>query len=263
MMLKDSECSANLFVALTFNVSLGSRHLFFSVLFNPVGFLGKDVSPRAWTNTTGKPQISQILSYKNMFLKIDFAGKNKGLGPLNPAPQAAFVLMSGLQITEKCSPYWRMFGDFCLWAEQQSEVQRWVESWRQNRDITKGELYKALKAWAEFAQRFTKCWSWSWKHKLQFQFTTDGLGELRACSPLRFSFHIYRLRMINSKVLCASRAAVESCTDVRKNWSSGDRALAKHVQTACGVPWAATEDSSEQKHVFSYGKDSFYWGRSI
>ena len=47
MMLKDSECSANLFVALTVSVSLGSRHLFFSVLFNPVGFLVKDVSPRA------------------------------------------------------------------------------------------------------------------------------------------------------------------------------------------------------------------------
>lgn len=64
--------------------------------------------------------------------------------------------------------------------------------------------------------------------------------------------------MINSKALRASRAAVESCTDVRKSRSSGDRALAKHVQTAWGTLWAATEGSSEQKHAFSYGKDSLY-----
>lgn len=41
--------------------------------------------------------------------------------------------------------------------------------------------------------------------------------------------------MINSKALRACRAAVESCTDVRKSRSTGDRALAKHVQTAWGL----------------------------
>lgn len=49
---------------------------------------------------------------------------------------------------------------------------------------------------------------------------------------LGFSFHIYRIRMVNSKALRAPRDVAESCIDMRKNRSSGEGALAKHVQTA-------------------------------
>lgn len=74
-MLKDSEHSANLFVAApTLHVSLGSCCSFF-VLLNPVGFLGKDVSPRE----------APDLSHKSLRLRTEIAWQEHVSRPLNSA----------------------------------------------------------------------------------------------------------------------------------------------------------------------------------
>lgn len=80
----------------------------------------------------------------------------------------------------------------------------------------KGELNKAQKAWAEFAQKFTKCQS---RNKLKFQFTTDCLDVLSkpfCLSEIQFS-HLQNTGGKFQSPVCVSRDGAESCTDVRKN----------------------------------------------
>lgn len=139
-------------------------------------------------------------------------GKNTGLGPCNPTPQAAFVLGPGQKVPGKSSPHCRVFGDFYSMAYLQSGNPAISGRLSTEQGHEKRELGKALKAWAEFAQRFTKCRSWSQNPNSSSNSPLIVWVPLASPSPsLGLSFRIYEIGTVNSSTLPASRVAVESC----------------------------------------------------